>query len=136
MSEQACHKAGLHLILCCRALEDKEKMRTAFALLLSVPLNIEDEEKYNFEQVVTILNFKYGFYLNSSFQDSPEDTLIALAIQDDDLHKYETAKRKEAEYCILTAARLIAPYIEETFGEGSPFFNKILLYISVNMYLK
>ncbi|CAH1102173.1 unnamed protein product [Psylliodes chrysocephalus] len=100
MSEQACHKAGLHLILCCRALEDKEKMRTAFALLLSVPLNIEDEEKYNFEQ------------------DSPEDTLIALAIQDDDLHKYETAKRKEAEYCILTAARLIAPYIEETFGEG------------------
>lgn len=52
MSEQANHRAGLHLVLCCRALEDKERMRTAFSLLLSVPLDIEDEEKYSSEQVV------------------------------------------------------------------------------------
>ncbi|XP_074034344.1 intraflagellar transport protein 88-like protein nompB isoform X4 [Leptinotarsa decemlineata] len=100
MSEQACHRAGLHLVTCCRALEDKERMRTAFSLLLSVPLNIEDEEKYNLEQ------------------DSPEDALIALAIQNDDLHNYENQKRKEAEYCILTAAKLIAPFIEDSFSEG------------------
>lgn len=51
MSEQANHRAGLHLVLCCRALEDKERMRTAFALLLGVPLDLEDEEKYSSEQV-------------------------------------------------------------------------------------
>lgn len=51
MSEQACHRAGLHLIVCCRALEDRERMRTAFSLLLAVPLELEDEEKYSLEQV-------------------------------------------------------------------------------------
>lgn len=51
MSEDACHKAGLHLVLCCRALEDKDRMRTSFALLLSVPMELEDEEKYNLDQV-------------------------------------------------------------------------------------
>lgn len=76
-------------------------MRTAFSLLLSVSLDIEDEDKYNLEQ------------------DNPEDTLIALAIQNDDLHKYETSKRKDAEYCILTAAKLIAAFVEETLSEGA-----------------
>lgn len=42
-----------------------------------------------------------------------------MAIQNDDLHKYEIQKRKDAEYCILTAAKLIAPLIEETFSEGN-----------------
>lgn len=51
MSEQACHRAGLHLIVSCRALEDRERMRTAFSLLLAVPLELEDEEKYISEQV-------------------------------------------------------------------------------------
>lgn len=51
MSEQACHRAGLHLIACCRALEDADRMRTAFSMLLGVPLNVEDEEKYHIEQV-------------------------------------------------------------------------------------
>lgn len=51
MSEQACHRSGMHLVVCCRALEDKERMKTSFSLLLSVPLDLEDEEKYNLEQV-------------------------------------------------------------------------------------
>ncbi|KAJ8973762.1 hypothetical protein NQ317_017564 [Molorchus minor] len=100
MSEQACHRAGLHLVVCCRALEDKDRMRTTFSLLLSIPLDAEEDEKYNLEQ------------------DSPEDALIARAIQNDDLHNYENQKRKDAEYCILTAAKLIAPLVEDTFSEG------------------
>lgn len=100
MSEQACHRAGLHLIVCCRALEDTDRMRTAFSILLCVPLDIEDEEKYNLEQ------------------DNPEDVLIAATIRNDDLHIYETMKRKDAEYCILTAAKLIAPLVGDTFSEG------------------
>lgn len=51
MSEQASHRAGLHLVVCCRALEDRERMKNAFTLLLSIPLNAEDEEKYEPEQV-------------------------------------------------------------------------------------
>lgn len=57
MSEQPCHKAGLNLVVCCRALEDKIRMRTAFSLLLSVPLETEDEEKYKIEQVCINLFF-------------------------------------------------------------------------------
>ncbi|KAL1518115.1 hypothetical protein ABEB36_001787 [Hypothenemus hampei] len=100
MSEQACHRAGLHLVTCCRALEDRDRMRTAFSLLLSVPLDIDDEDKYNVEQ------------------DSPEDALLALSIQDDDLHKYEQSRKKDAEYCILMAAKLIALFVEDTLNEG------------------
>lgn len=54
MSEQACHRAGLHLVLCCRALEDKDRMKTSFSLLLSVPMELEDDDKYNLEQVIKI----------------------------------------------------------------------------------
>ncbi|VEN46016.1 unnamed protein product [Callosobruchus maculatus] len=100
MSEAPSHRAGLHLVACCRATEDRERMRAAFSLLLAVPLDVEDEEKYHLEQ------------------DSPEDALIAKAIQDDDLHKYETKRRQDAEYCILTAAKLIAPFVEDNFSSG------------------
>lgn len=51
-------------------------------------------------------------------QDNPEDALLATAIQDDHLHKYEALKRKDAEYCILTAAKLIAPFVEDSLKEG------------------
>lgn len=54
MSEQACHRAGLHLIICCRALDDRDRMKTAFSMLLNVPMDVEDEEKYNIEQVIAI----------------------------------------------------------------------------------
>lgn len=52
MSEQPQHKAGLHLVVCCRALEDKDRMKSSFGLLLAVPLDIEDEEKYSTDQVL------------------------------------------------------------------------------------
>ncbi|XP_017786261.1 PREDICTED: intraflagellar transport protein 88 homolog [Nicrophorus vespilloides] len=100
MSEQPNHRAGLHLVICCRAMEDKDRMRSSFSILLAVPLELEDEEKY------------------SSDQDNQEDILIASAIRNDDLHVYEMKKRSDAEHCILTAAKLIAPLIEDTFSDG------------------
>lgn len=51
MTEQPKHRAGLHLVVCCRALEDTERMKNAFTMLLAVPLNPEDEEKYDPDQV-------------------------------------------------------------------------------------
>lgn len=56
MSEQPYHRAGLHLVLCCRALEDKERMKNAFSLLLAIPLDMEDEEKYSNDQVIFIIS--------------------------------------------------------------------------------
>ncbi|KAK9881542.1 hypothetical protein WA026_016420 [Henosepilachna vigintioctopunctata] len=100
MSEQACHRAGLHLVVCSRALEDRDQMKNAFNSLLSVPMNMDDEDKYNLEQ------------------DNPEDSLIASVTRNDDLHNYEITKRKEAEFCILNAAKLIAPLIEDSFSAG------------------
>ncbi|XP_044763859.1 intraflagellar transport protein 88 homolog [Coccinella septempunctata] len=100
MSEQACHRAGLHLVVCCRALEDTDQMKNAFTSLLSVPMNMDDEDKYNMEQ------------------DNPEESFIARAIRNDDLHRYEIQKRREAEYCILNAAKLIAPLIGDSFSAG------------------
>ncbi|XP_045462639.1 intraflagellar transport protein 88 homolog isoform X2 [Harmonia axyridis] len=100
MSEQACHRAGLHLVVCCRALEDTDQMKNAFNSLLSVPMNMDDEDKYNVEQ------------------DNPEESFIARAIRNDDLHRYEIQKRREAEYCILNAAKLIAPLIGDSFSAG------------------
>lgn len=60
MNEQASHRSGLHLVLCCMALEDRDRIRNAFSLLLSVPLNIEDEDKYNHDQVSI-----FTFYLDN-----------------------------------------------------------------------
>lgn len=51
-------------------------------------------------------------------QDSPDDALVATAIQNDDLHQYENQKRKDAEYCILTAAKLVASFVEDNFSDG------------------
>ncbi|KAK5640651.1 hypothetical protein RI129_011462 [Pyrocoelia pectoralis] len=100
MNEQASHRAGLHLILCCIALEDVDRMKNAFNLLLSVPLDLEDDEKYN------------------HVQEDANDRLLAGAIRNDDLHSYEKKARADAEFCVLTAAKLIAPLIENSFSEG------------------
>lgn len=54
MTDQAKHRAGLHLVVCCRALEDAERMKNAFSLLLSVPLNSEDEDKYDPDQAIFV----------------------------------------------------------------------------------
>lgn len=44
--------------------------------------------------------------------------MIATAIRNDDLHTYEKQKQANAEHCILTAAKIIGPVIENTFSEG------------------
>ncbi len=45
----------------------------------------------------------------SSSSDDPLSNLIVEAIKNDGLRRIERAKRQEAEHCILTAAKLIAP---------------------------
>lgn len=52
------------------------------------------------------------------------------AIRNDDLHMYEKKKRAEAEYCVITAAKLIAPLLENSFSEGE---NKKFLFRFLEM---
>lgn len=46
MSESPNVKTGYNLILCYYAIGDKEMMKKAFQKLISVPLGIDDEDKY------------------------------------------------------------------------------------------
>lgn len=53
MQEKPDFQAGLHLVSCYHALNDPEKMKRAFQLLLNIPINI-DQEKYN--QVANVIS--------------------------------------------------------------------------------
>lgn len=46
MSESPNIKTGFNLILCYYAIGDRERMKKAFQKLISVPLGIDDEDKY------------------------------------------------------------------------------------------
>ncbi|KAG8228014.1 hypothetical protein J437_LFUL003649 [Ladona fulva] len=99
MQEKPNFKTGLHLVLCYNALDDHENMRRAFQLLLEVPVDI-DEEKY------------------SANSDDPVYSLLLEAIKTDSLRKMEKLVKEEAEHCILTAARVVAPAIASSPSEG------------------
>ncbi len=94
MSEQPDFKTGLHLVLCYYALGDKERTKKGFQQLLEVPYEgggVEDEDKY------------------SASDNDPQSNLVLEAIRNDRLRRIERAKKHEAEYSILMAAKLIAP---------------------------
>ncbi len=94
MSEQPDFKTGLHLVLCYYALGDKDRTKKGFQQLLEVPHEFaDDEDKYN----------------ASASDEDPQSNLILEAIRNDRLRRIERAKKHEAEYSILMAAKLIAP---------------------------
>ena len=68
-------KTGLHLILCYYATGDKDRMKKGFTQLVEIPLEVEDEDKYQ------------------PVSDDPMSNLILEAIKNDDLRKMERAKR-------------------------------------------
>lgn len=100
MSEQPDFKTGLHLVLCYYSLGDKDRTKKGFQQMLEVPMENDDEDKY------------------TSVSDDPLSNLILEVIKNDNLRKIERAKKHEAEHCILTAAKLISPMIEDSFSSG------------------
>ena len=100
MSEKPDFQSGLNLILCYFALGDKEKMSQSFNKLLSVNLGLEDEDKY------------------TASSDNPQESVFLDAIRNDSLRQLERKRKMIAERCILTAAKVIAPAIENTFSAG------------------
>ena len=77
-------KTGLHLILCYYATGDKDRMKKGFTQLVEIPLEVEDEDKYQ------------------PVSDDPMSNLILEAIKNDDLRKMERAKRwSESISCLV-----------------------------------
>lgn len=100
MSESPNIKTGFNLILCYYAIGDRERMKKAFQKLISVPLGIDDEDKY----------------IQSN--DDNDSNMVIEAIKNDKLHQMERNLKVLAEKYIMTAAKLIAPAIETSFATG------------------
>nr|XP_046260673.1 intraflagellar transport protein 88 homolog isoform X3 [Scatophagus argus] len=100
MSESPNVKTGFNLILCYYAIGDRERMKKAFQKLISVPLGIDDEDKY----IPT--------------NDDTTSNMVTEAIKNDKLHQMERDLKVLAEKYIMTAAKLIAPAIETSFATG------------------
>lgn len=60
MSESPNIKTGFNLILCYFAIGDRERMKKAFQKLISVPLGIDDEDKYILSNVSVNFVFIFG----------------------------------------------------------------------------
>ncbi|XP_043251743.1 intraflagellar transport protein 88 homolog isoform X2 [Colletes gigas] len=100
MKERAEFKAGLHAVLCHFALSHRDKMKRAFLELLEVQLNIDQEDRYNIST------------------DDVVSNILNETLKNDDLSKLEKELKLEAEKTILSAAKLIAPSIEDTLTAG------------------
>uniref|UniRef100_A0A671UFS3 Intraflagellar transport protein 88 homolog n=1 Tax=Sparus aurata TaxID=8175 RepID=A0A671UFS3_SPAAU len=71
MSESPNIKTGFNLILCYYAIGDRERMKKAFQKLISVPLGIDDEDKY------------------IPSNDDTNSNMVIEAIKNDKLHQME-----------------------------------------------
>ncbi|XP_071818911.1 intraflagellar transport protein 88 homolog isoform X2 [Apostichopus japonicus] len=100
MSEQPDYITAFNLILCYFASGDREKMKRTFQRLLQVDLDLEDEDKY---------------------LPHPEDkhaNMVLEVIRSDTLREQENEKKSAMEKCVMAAAKLIAPAIEQSFSAG------------------
>lgn len=100
MGEKASFQTGFNLLLCYYALGDKEKMKKTFQKLLTISLGFDDEDKYTLTG------------------DDPQQALILEVIRNDKLRQIERQKKSQADKCIMSAAKLISPAIENSFAAG------------------
>ena len=63
-------------------------------------------------------NILYHFVTTPTQEEDPQQRLLLEIIRDDSLRRHEREQRDAAEYCILTAAKLMAPLIEGNFAAG------------------
>ncbi|XP_057366935.1 intraflagellar transport protein 88 homolog [Daphnia carinata] len=99
MQEKPDFKTGLHMVLSYYALADRENMRKAFLRLLDVHAELDD-----FEKLVP--------------EGDAQWNSLREALNNDSLHRLERQAKFEGERCILMAAKLISPVIEDTFTVG------------------
>ena len=100
MAEESNFQTGFNLILCYFAMGDRDKMKRTFQKLLTVDLKNDDEDKY------------------MASPDDKQYTLIVEVIKNDAMRQIEREKKNEAERCIMMAAKIISPAIENSFSTG------------------
>ncbi|XP_075551156.1 intraflagellar transport protein 88-like protein nompB [Dermacentor variabilis] len=108
MAERADFRTSLHLVVCQYHLAvgaavggAPDKVRRSFLKLLDVaPDQVDEIDKYE------------------PSQGDPAEMLYYEEIKNDSLQQIERERRHEAEWCISTAAKLIAPVISSSFSEG------------------
>ncbi|RWS04201.1 intraflagellar transport protein 88-like isoform X1 [Dinothrombium tinctorium] len=102
MSEKGDYRDALHLIICHFALGDKEKMKKCFIKLLETRDEVLGEKsKFAFEE-----------------DDEKLSTFRNDEIKNDSLRQIQREYKQERDYCIYTAAKLIAPVIGDTLSQG------------------
>ncbi|XP_046644884.1 intraflagellar transport protein 88 homolog [Daphnia pulicaria] len=99
MQEKPDFKTGLHMVLSYYALADRENMRKSFLRLLDVRAESDD-----FDKLVP--------------EGDAQWNSLREALNNDSLHRLERQAKFEGERCILMAAKLISPVIEDTFSVG------------------
>jgi len=92
--------AGFNLVVCYFATGDKEKMKRGFAKLLSIPDAMSSDAKLEEEDAA---------------DDADDDDGVK---EEDELAMVRKAERTKVKSCVLQAAKLIAPKIEEKFVDG------------------
>ncbi|CAG2174685.1 unnamed protein product, partial [Oppiella nova] len=103
MSERIDTITAFHLIVCSYALGDRQQMKQYFSKLLEV--NAED-------------SFEDKYVTHSDINDDLTNHLLVEVIKNDDLRQWEKQRRHDSEWSILTAAKLVAPVIGDTFSQG------------------
>jgi len=100
VSEKPEIESCFNLLLCHYAVGDRDKIRKTFQRLVQINSGVDDEEKY------------------SPVTDDPQQALLVEIIRNDSLRQLEKQKKATAEKCIVAAAKLISPVIENSFDAG------------------
>lgn len=145
-----------HLIICYYAIGDGDKMKYYFNKLLQVKIEDQFEERYGHHEILSNggtlftnnlssdnsgLHDRGSSILSSQRPTSPillirdehdhYNNLLIEAIRNDRLRQYENEIIHRVEWCIMTAAKLISPFIESDNQPSGimatiPMDNKIL----------
>ncbi len=117
MSDTPDFDIGFNLIVCLYALGEKEKMRTWFERLLMIDIpGIDEEEQEELQQMQTKLGngataANQGALTNRGGLGGDKPP-VALN-EGDPLKEYLKEKKKEALHYVSSAAKLVAPIIEQ-----------------------
>lgn len=99
ISEKPDFRTGLHLILCHFALGDRDSMRKGFSKMLDIKYTENSDDQI---PIGTDYNLQ----------------LINEVIRTDELRKIQREMSQEHDWSLLMSAKLIAPVIGESFGQG------------------
>ena len=110
MSDTPDFDIGFNLIVCLYALGEKEKMRTWFERLLMIDIPGIDEEE---QEELALMQNKIGTAATANDKFGLDKPTSSGMNESDPLKEYLKEKKKEALHYVSSAAKLVAPIIEQ-----------------------